>query len=164
MNNNDHKSKNALQGTMPWLLILILGGLAFLFYNLVIDVGRAQAGGTVTLLFFDRNGTALTTSQVRSLSNNGGSGYNNDFLVNPTNLRAISSGPLFTSGSNLAFNIPSQAVALAFNWPTLPNGYSLIILDNGGIGFTAGATVNFCYQAARDTKKKLDAALAARAD
>ena len=164
MNDNDHKSKNALQGTMPWLLILILGGLAFLFYNLVIDVGRAQAGGTVTLLFFDRNGTALTPSQVRSLSNNGGSGYNSDFLVNPTNLRAISSGPLFTSGSNLAFNIPSQAVALAFNWPTLPNGYSLIILDNGGIGFTAGATVNFCYQAARDTKKKLDAALAARAD
>jgi hypothetical protein len=149
-----------------WIVIplVILGILAWILYNLFLDVGRAQAGGTVSLLFFDRNGTALTTTQVRSLSNNGGSGYDNDFLVNPVNLRAISSGPLFTSGSNLAFTIPSQAVALAFNWPTLPNGYSLVILDNQGVGFTTGGTINFTYQAARDTKKKLDSALATRAD
>jgi hypothetical protein len=124
----------------------------------------AQAGGTVTLLFFDRNGTALTPTLVRSLSNNGGAGYNNDFLLNPANMRAISSGPLYTSGSNLAFNIPSQAVALAFNWPTLPGGYQLLILDNGGLGFSTGGTINFTYQAALDVKKKLDAAKSARPD
>ena len=46
----------------------------------------------------------------------------------------------------------------------MPSVYNLIILDTGGIGLTTGATVNFCYQAAKDTKKKLDAALAARPD
>jgi hypothetical protein len=118
----------------------------------------------VTLLFFDRNGTALTPTQVRSISNNGGVGYNSDFLLDPANMRAISSGPLYTSGTNLAFNIPSRPVALALNWPTLPNGFGLVILDNGGAGFSSGATINFCYQAARDIRKKLDAAIAARPD
>jgi hypothetical protein len=99
---------------------LVLPGLAFLLFAAVIVVafslrGSAQARGTVTLLFYDRNGTALTPRQVRSASNNGGSGYNNDFLLNPANMCAISSGPLYTSGSNLAFNIPSQALAFAFN-------------------------------------------------
>ncbi|MFM8831991.1 MAG: hypothetical protein ACKOHM_13425 [Spartobacteria bacterium] len=147
----------------------LLPGLALALFAAVIVVafslrGSAQAGGTVTLLFFDRNGTALTPTQVRSTSNNGGAGYNNDFLLNPSNMRAISSGPLYTSGSNLAFNIPSQAVALAFNWPTLPGGYQLLILDNGGAGFSTAATINFTYQAALDVKKKLDAARAARPD
>jgi len=146
---------------------LLLPGLAFVLLAAVILItlairGSAQAGGTVTLLFFDRNGTALTPTQVRSISNNGGAGYNNDFLLNPANMRAISSGPLYTSGSNLAFNIPSQAVALAFNWPTLPGGYQLLVLDKGGTGFSTGGTINFTYQAALDVKKKLDAARAAR--
>ena len=148
---------------------LLWPSLALLFITAVIVVafslrGSAQAGGTVTLLFFDRNGTALTPTQVRSTSNNGGAGYNNDFLLNPTNMRAISTGPLYTSGSNLAFNIPSQAVALAFNWPTLPGGYQLIVLDKGGTGFTTGGVINFTYQAALDVKKKLDAARATRPD
>jgi cell division septation protein DedD len=148
---------------------LLLPGLAFLLLTAIIVVafslrGSAQAGGTVTLLFFDRNGTALTPTQVRSVSNNGGAGYNSDFLLNPANMRAISSGSLYTSGTNLAFNIPSQAVALAFNWPTLPGGFHLLILDNGGAGFSTGATINFTYQAALDVKKKLDTARSARPD
>ena len=147
--------------TIPGLFVL---GLAIGIWLAFSDRGQAQAGGTVTLLFFDRNGTALTTTQVRSISNNAGAGYNSDFLLDPTNMRAISSGPLFASGSNLAFNIPSRSVALAFNWPTIPNGFGLVILDNGGAGFSSGATVNFCYQAARDIRRKLDAALAARPD
>jgi len=145
---------------------LIVGTLILCLVLLVWFVlalrSTAQAGGTVTLLFFDRNGTALTPTQVRSISNNGGIGYNSDFLLDPANMRAISSGPLYTSGTNLAFNIPSRAVALAINWPTQPNGFGLLILDNGGGGFTSGGTFNFTYQAARDVKKKLDAALAAR--
>jgi hypothetical protein len=148
---------------------LLFPGHAFLFFAAVIVAafslrGFAQAGGTVTLLFFDRNGTALTPTQVRSTSNNGGLDYNNDFLLNPSNMFAISSGPLYTSGSNLAFTIPSQAVALAFNWPTLSGGYQLLILDNGGAGFSTDATINFTYQAALDVKKKLDEARAARPD
>ena len=171
-NNSDKTTENEGDQTSlrrPWLTVfflpsVIIGALALLIWGVIVTTGIAQAGGTVTLLFFDRNGTALTPSQVRLVSNNNGAGYNSDFLLNPTNMRAISSGPLYTSGSNLAFNIPSQAVSLAFNWPTLPNGFSLVILDNGGVGFSAGGTYNFTYQAARDTKKKLDAALAARPD
>jgi len=149
------------QIALPGILVL---GVAIGIWIAFSDRSEAQAGGTVTLLFFDRNGTALTPTQVRSISNNGGVGYNSDFLLDPANMRAISSGPLYTSGSNLAFNIPSRSVALAFNWPTTPNGFGLVILDNGGAGFSTGATVNFCYQAARDIRKKLDAALAARPD
>ena len=149
------------QLALPGLLAL---GVAIGIWLAFSDRGEAQGGGMVTLLFFDRNGTALSPTQVRSISNNGGVGYNSDFLLDPVNMRAISSGPIYTSGSNLAFNIPSRSVALAFNWPTIPNGFGLVILDNGGAGFSTGATVNFCYQAARDIRKKLDAALAARAD
>lgn len=138
--------------------------LVLLIWFVLAVRGSAQAGGTVTLLFFDRNGAALSPTQVRSISNNGGAGYNSDFLLDPGNMRAISSGPLYTSGTNLAFNIPSRAVALAINWPTQPNGFGLLVLDNGGPGFTTGGTFNFTYQAARDVKKKLDAALAARPD
>jgi len=164
----ENKPENPVQKDRA-LRNLLLPGLALLVFAAVIVVafslrGSAQAGGTVTLLFFDRNGAALTPTQVRSTSNNGGAGYNNDFLLNPANLRAISSGPLFISGTNLAFNIPSQAVALAFNWPTLPGGYQLLILDNGGAGFSTAATINFTYQAALDVKKKLDAARSARPD
>jgi hypothetical protein len=64
----------------------------------------------------------------------------------------------------LAFTLASQPVAFAFNWPTQPRGYSLIILDNGGRGFTGTAMVNFTYQAALDEKRRLDAALSARPD
>ena len=153
----------------PFIRLFLIPGLAvavlvFAVYLILALRGTAQAGGTITLLFFDRNGTALTSSQVRTISNNGGAGYNSDFLLNPANMRALSSGPLYTSGTNLAFNIPSQAVALALNWPTLPGGFQLLILDNGGVGFSSGAIVNFTYQTARDVKKKLDAALSARPD
>jgi hypothetical protein len=147
----------------------LLPGFSFLRFAAVIVVafslnGFAQEGATVTLLFFDRNATALTPAEVRSTSNNGGTTNNNDFLLNPANMRAISSGPIYISGPNLAFNIPSQAVALAFNWPSISRGYQLLILDNGGAGFSTAATINFTYQAALDVKKKLDAASAARPD
>ncbi len=73
-------------------------------------------------------------------------------------------GPLFTSSGTLALTVPSQPVAFAFNWPTQPRGYSLVILDNGGSGFSGAATVNLTYQAALDEKRRLDSTLAARPD
>ena len=122
---NPNEKHRALRNLLlPSLAFLLLAALVIIAFAVR---GSAQAGGTVTLLFFDRNGTALTPTQVRTTSNNGGAGYNNDFLLNPTNMRAITSGPLYTSGTNMAFNIPSQAVALAFNWPTLPGGYQLLV-------------------------------------
>ncbi|MFZ4778809.1 MAG: hypothetical protein ACOYM3_25870, partial [Terrimicrobiaceae bacterium] len=145
-----------------WIRTVVMAGLLCCLAGSFI--APALAAGTITLLFFDRNGNPLTPAQVRTQSNNGSTGYDNDFLISPSNLRAISEGPLFTSGTNLAFSTPDQPVALAFNWPTEPYGYGLVILDNEGAGFTTTKTVNFTYQAARDIKKRLDAALAQRMD
>ena len=141
-----------------YLTIFSAGALAVFFLMQIVPSGS----GTVTVLFFDRNGVAMTPAQVRSVSNNGTIGYDNDALVDPVTLRAISSGPLYPSGNNLAFATPGIPVALALNWPTVPHGYGLLILDNGGAGFTSSATINFTHEAAKDVKRRLDAALAAR--
>lgn len=143
-------------------LHLTLFGAAALALFFLMQIVPTGSGGTVTVLFYDRNGAALSASQVRSASNNGTIGYDNDALVDPVTMRAISSGPLFTSGSTLAFTTTGIPVALAMNWPTVPNGYGLLVLDNGGAGFTAGGTINFTYEAAKDVKRRLDEALAAR--
>ncbi len=142
------------------IALLVALSLAFSVYNTI----TVQAAGKVTLLFYDRSGAQLNVSQIRSLSNNGSAGYDNDALLNPANLEVISMNPLVTSGTTLAFTVPAQPVALAFNWPMQNKGYSLLILDNGGAGFNSGATVNFTYQAALDIKRRLDAALGARPD
>jgi hypothetical protein len=57
-----------------------------------------------------------------------------------------------------------KPVAFAFNWPTEPLGYSLIILDNGGKGFSKPGKINFTYQAALDEKIRLDKRLILRPD
>ncbi len=139
--------------------------LAAAFAMLVCALGAppALAAGTVTVLFYDRAGAALTLSQMRTLSNNGTAGYDNDALLNPTTLEVLTLNPLPGSGA-ATFSVPSQPVAFALNWPTTPKGYSLVIVDNGGGGFTGTGTVNFTFQAALDTKRRLDAALTARPD
>jgi len=141
-----------------YLTIFSAGALAVFFLMQIVPLGP----GTVTVQFYDRNGNALTPSQIRSTSNNGTIGYDNDALIDPVTLRAISSGPLFTSGNTLAFTTTAIPVALALNWPTVPHGYGLLVLDNGGAGFTTSGTINFTYEAAKDVKRRLDAALAAR--
>ncbi len=126
--------------------------------------GRAADKGRVTLVFYDRDGLQLSPDQIRHLSNNGPVDRNNDFLVDPLTLRAVAARPLRIHASNFTFDIADVPVALAFNWPTEPQGYSLILLDNGGTGYSSPAVVNFTYQAAMDLKSRLDAALAARPD
>jgi hypothetical protein len=130
--------------------------------------------GQITLLFYDRDGKELSINQARNISNDtynnnrdrkDGVGYNSDALVDPANLRAIKNSPvLFASGRNFAFKLTGEPVAFAFNWPTEPLGYSMVVLDNGGSGFTKNATVNFTYQAAIDAKRRLDKGLAVRPD
>ena len=124
----------------------------------------AAPSGTVTLLFFDRHGTALTPAQARAISNNDGKGYDNDALIDPTTLHVLKAHPMRVVGDHFEFDLPNGSAALAFNWPTEPRGYSLILLDNGGKGFEKSSTVNFTFQAARDVKRKLDAALRSRRD
>jgi hypothetical protein len=129
-----------------------------------VPTGAAAEKGQVTVLFYDRDGLPISPEQVRHLSNNGSADRNNDFLVDPMTLRVITAKPLRVSGAGFAFDLADAPVALALNWCTEPQGYSLILIDNAGSGFSAPATVNFTYQAARDVKLKLDAALAARPD
>ncbi len=149
-----------------WFVLATVLGISIVVVvpgtNIVNASTRASAGERITLLFFDRHGTALSVKQVRSISNNGKAGYNTDALVDPQNMREMTNGPLVESGAKLAFELPARPVAFAFNWPTKPLGYSMIVLDNGGAGFTTGGTVNFTYQAALDYKRRLDASLAER--
>jgi hypothetical protein len=129
-----------------------------------IAASGARVPAHISLLFFDRNGSALTPAQVRAMSTNDGTGYENDLLVDPTNLHAVAYRPFKVVGDHFEFELPPQPVALAYNWPTKPNGYSLLLLDDGGKGFSHGGTVNFTFQAAKDVKRRLDAALRQRRD
>jgi len=118
----------------------------------------------VTLRIYDRTATLLTPADARSLMTNGAAGWTNDALIDPATLQNLVEQPLFNSAGSLVFTIAgSAAPALAVNWPTT-RGYSLLILDNLGSGFSTTATINFTYQAALDAKKHLDASLTARPD
>lgn len=99
---------------LPGLILI----MSIILSPAFVLTGPVKAAGQVTLLFFDRNGTQLNANQIRSASNNGAVGYDNDALLNPVTLEVITMGPLFSSGGTLAFTVPSQPVALALNWPT----------------------------------------------
>ena len=137
----------------------------FLLGVLSLQNPAALFGATLTLNFYDSSGAALSFSQVQSTQTGPGVGaYPADALVDPTTLRLITRTPMTDAGS-LSFPLPAtQPVAFAINWPTATQGYGLVIIDNGGGGYSSNATVNFTYQAARDIKRKLDAALTARPD
>ena len=121
-------------------------------------------GATLTLSFYDTNGAALSFAQVQATQIGTGTGaYAADAFLHPQTLKLIKPTPM-TDAGGFTFSIPSgQTVAFAINWPTATQGYGLVILDNGGSGYSSSATINFTYQAAKDTKARLDAAVAARA-
>src|SRR5262245_59844462 len=119
--------------------VLVIASAICLIMTTIANLSPAlpvSAAGQVTLLFYDRNGNAMSVTTVRATSNGTQGpcspckGYDNDALFDPTTLQEVVDKPLFISGTNLAFNLPASPVALGFNWPTLPLGYSLIMLDN----------------------------------
>ncbi|MFM2082821.1 MAG: hypothetical protein RL380_1512 [Verrucomicrobiota bacterium] len=134
-------------------------------FTLATKPAQAVTASSLTLKFYNASGTALTFAQVQSTQKGPASGaYESDAFVNPTNLQLMASTPLTSAGA-LTFPLPSgQPAAFAINWPTTNKGFGLVIVDNGGAGFTNAATVNFTYQAASDLKRRLDAALATRPD
>jgi hypothetical protein len=123
----------------------------------------AAPRGTVVLKFFDPhgNGALLTPSQARTVMHGAG-GWDTDALLDPKTMQDVREYPLYASGSQLRFHIPGKAVAFAVSWPTGSEGYSYVIVDDGGAGFASGGTVIFNYLAARDAKRRLDEELAAR--
>lgn len=139
----------------------LLGALLACLVSLPLLTSQSvQAAGKITLFFFDRDGRQLNIEQIRALSNNGSAGYDNDALLNPRTLEVYAMGILAPSGDTLSMPIPKRPSALALNWPTQTRGYSLIILDNGGKGFSRPGVINFTYQAALETKRRLDISLA----
>ncbi len=146
------------------------GAFSFVFSLLAAIISMAAqpaaavTSGTLTLKFYNASGTALTFAQVQALQKGTGTGaYNADAYVDPVTLRLIASTPM-TDAAGFAVPLPaSQSAAFAINWPTA-KGYGLVIVDNGGAGFSTSAAVNFTYQAAKDIKRRLDAALATRPD
>ena len=150
------KTTLARSGLAAALVFLLAGFLA---------ITPAQAAGEVLVLFYDRDGGVLTPTEMRATSNNGEAGYDNDYLLDPTTLQAIQRGPLVEDpGQGFTFGVQDSPVALALNWPTLPLGYGLVIVDNNGAGYSGGETINFSYQAAYDIRRRLASALAARPD
>jgi len=150
------KATLARSGVAAALVFLLAGSLA---------ITPAQAAGEVLVLFYDRDGGVLTPEEMRATSNNGEAGYDNDYLVDPITLQAVQRGPLLeATGQGFTFSVPDSPVALALNWPTLPLGYGLVIVDKNGAGYSGGETINFSYQAAYDIRRRLASALAARPD
>ena len=150
------KTTLARSGLAAALVFLLAGFLA---------ITPAQAAGEVLVLFYDRDGGVLTPTEMRATSNNGETGYDNDYLLDPATLQAIQRGPLVEDpGQGFTFSVQDSPVALALNWPTLPLGYGLVIVDNNGAGYSGGETINFSYQAAYDIRRRLASALAARPD
>lgn len=144
-------------------LVLLVAALVAAQAN---TLAANAASGTVVLKFYDTagNGTELTATQVKTAMHGSG-GSDSDALLDPATLQDVTEYPLYKSGSpaRWRFDIPGQAVAFAVNWPTT-RGYSTVVVDNGGGGFTSGSTIVFNHQAAKDAKRRLDAALAVRTD
>ncbi len=127
-----------------------------------VDAARTRAHAVVQLRFFDRQGVEMSATAARSHMSNGSAGWANDALIDPTFLYDLKPHPLYIDGTgHLAFAVLDRPVALAINWPTT-RGYSLLIVDNGGGGFTRSGVVNVTYRAAIDAKRLLDRELAAR--
>ena len=82
-----YRSQCGLGANRRWKLTKNLAVLLTVCaFNLPIAL---EAAGTMNVAFYGRDGALLTAAQVRSLSNNGNLGYNNDYLVDPTTLRAV---------------------------------------------------------------------------
>ncbi|GAA3168129.1 hypothetical protein GCM10010466_68170 [Planomonospora alba] len=124
----------------------------------------ARSGDAVVLKFYDAagEGAELTGEAVKKVMHGSGGG-DSDALVDPATLQVVTEWPLYSGGTpgRWRFDVPGRAVAFAVNWPT-SRGYSTVIVDNGGTGFTGRGTVVFNHQAALDAKRRLDAALAVR--
>lgn len=123
----------------------------------------ASAQAAVVLHFYDANGQLLSGSQALKIMDGNGSGFRCDALIDPVSMKELVALPLSTTTNGLTFTLSSGTpAALEVDWQMATRGYSTLILDNSGSGFTSGATVNFTYQAAKDVKRRLDLSLAAR--
>jgi hypothetical protein len=143
-------------------LSLIVVSAAQLFAIARMHV-RSKPPARISLQFFDRDGKPLSAGKALDQLDGLKARKEATALVNPSDLQVIVSGAVHKVGNELVFDVTTVPAGLAVNWPTR-RGYSLLILDNGGAGFSSSGTINFTYQAALDTRRRLDEALVARPD
>jgi hypothetical protein len=122
---------------------------------------RESNASTIHLTFYDRSGIRMTGTEAKLVMSAAGKGWDSDALIDPNTLQQLVDLPLMISSEDLSFTLLKQPVALEINWPTV-KGYSCVILDNGGAGFTTAASINFTYQVAHDAIGHLNLALANR--
>lgn len=125
------------------------------------------ASGMLTFVFYNSSGILLSASQVHAIARGPGTGknagYDADAFLDPTTMEMVGSPNPMDTGLTVLLPLSPASVDFAMNWPAgTANGYSLVVLDNNGAGFTTSGTVNFTYRAANDAKTRLDAALAER--
>ncbi len=139
----------------------IIGVVAFI---LMLGASSAIASAqTVLLHFYDANGQQLSGNEALKIMDGNGAGFRCDAIVDPVSLKELVALPLSPATNGLKFTVISGTpAALEVDWQTAARGYSTLILDNSGSGFTSGATVNFTYQGAKDVKRRLDLGLGDR--
>jgi hypothetical protein len=146
--------------------VIALSGIIFPRAHLSALARRHVKGkppARISLQFFDRDEKPLSAGKALDRLDGLKGRKEATALVKLSDLQVIASGVVSKDGNELVFDVPAEPAGLAVNWPTR-RGYSLLILDNGGAGFSSPGTINFTYQAALDTRRRLNEALAARPD
>lgn len=126
--------------------------------------GRAASAGTIVLDAYDATGAPLGFEQVIAISSVAPKGWRNDATYRLDDGTIVTHQVLREVSGKAAFDVAGAPVGLTLAWPTATTGYSTLLLDNGGAGFSGSGTVNLTHRAALDYRAKLDAARARRPD
>ena len=152
---------------MRKLLAVFLGVVAVL--AVIAPSALAIPEETVVVKFFDQNGNGTKLTPVPGQSRDArrrsrGRRVGHRRPARPRKPAGRLRLPAVQANSNLRFDIPEgESVAFSAAWPTDSEGFSEVIVDNGGDGFAnGGKAFVFNYEAAKDAKRRLDEALEAR--
>ena len=123
------------------------------------------AGGRVPVVVFhvyDAEGNRLSFDAFLKVTEASPKGYRNDVAYRLGDGTVVTWQPLVNDSGDPALPVAEAGEGLSFAWPTANTGYSTLLVDDGGAGFTGSGTVNLTFQAALDDRRKLDGALARR--
>jgi hypothetical protein len=116
--------------------------------------GRSE---TIVMKVYNAEGEKLSYEQffdVISGKEYGGK-YELDMFLNAGDYTVAQGWPMSKQGGNPAFELKYGPVVLSVPWVMESTGYSTLVLDNGGAGFTQSGTYVFNLVAAVDCRRKL---------
>ena len=116
----------------------------------------------VRLRVYDANGRRLSYAGVIAISTGGPRGWRSDATYRVSDASIVAMPALVDDGGEAAFPLTETGVGLTLAWPTAHTGYSTLLIDDGGAGFSSSQTVNLTFRAALDYRRKLDEAIARR--